>query len=502
MRAVPATGFGLVAIVVGCVIVAGCSGGAMNAASVATSTGTGAAQTAAGRSITTSAATSAASPAPNQSGDSPPLATTSATTYGLTCSPAQVVSAGGYSSCNIQWLAHISLAGGETIGGHYVAANKTYYVTNWESGEYAFDTTNPEHPVLAGRLAVSIGNVPAGALISAVENEDTATNGKIVILSRTQMNDSVVLDVHDPKNMSILATVPGGPGHTQNCLDDCRWDYGSSTGTIIDLRDPAKPVLQSNKWSDVTGGVMAHDLTEIRPGLVATASDPVSFLDTTDPAHPKKLFSLPRTAVEPTPTGVGPAQSGHIGHSVAWPRQGKDRFFLGQSEGAYMGRCERFPNDGRTLYGYDTTGWQSALNFKLVGAYTMVMGNAAPGTGGIEGVDANGNPSTAVVGAPEGCSTHWFDVHRTFNNGGLVAMSAFAFGVRLLNVAANGQIQQIGWYVPSGMADTVGVHWISDRVMYVLDFETGGMDVIKYTGPLPAAGPVPVCQRRRCDDER
>jgi hypothetical protein len=477
--------------------IAGCSQGAMGGAAM---TPVSSSLNPAGSSRSTSALvslpTSAPTSPPNKMPDSPALATTSAMTYGPKCATVPVVSAGGYSSCNIQWLAHISLRGGETIGGHYVAANKTYYVTNWESGEYAFNASDPEHPVLAGNLAVPIGNLPAGALISAVENEDTATNGKIVILSRTEMNDAVVLDVHDPAHMAVLSTVPNGPGHTQNCLDNCTWDYGSSTGTIIDLRDPSNPVLETNKWSDVTNGVMAHDLTEIHPGLVATASDPVSFLDTTDPGHPKLLFSLPQTAVEPTPTEVGPAQSGHIGHSVAWPREGKDRYFLGQSEGIYMGRCERFPNDGRTLYSYDTTGWHSAKNFKMAGAYTLVMGSAATGTGGIEGVDANGNPSTAVVGAPEGCSSHWFDVHRNFQNGGLVALSAFAFGVRLLNVASNGQVQQIGWFVPSGLADTVGVHWISDRVMYVLDFETGAMDVIKYTGPLPAAGPLAVARPR------
>ena len=465
---------------------ASCAGGAMGGSAPPGAPARGAAPS----------ALTAANANPAAASDSPALATTSAKTYGLRCAPAKIVSAGGFSSCNVQWLAHIDLGGGETIGGHYIAANRTYYVTNFESGEYAFDASDPAHPVLAGRLLVPIGNVPAGALISAVENEDTATNGKIVILSRTEMNDAVVLDVHDPKHMAVLSTVSNGPGHTQNCLDNCTWDYGSSTGTIIDLRDPAKPVLESNKWSDVTGGVTAHDLTEIHPGLVATASDPVSFLDTTDPAHPKKLFSLPRTAVEATPTGVGPAQAGHIGHSVAWPRLGKDRFFLGQSEGIYIGRCEQYPNDGRTLYNYDTSGWQSANTFNLVGAYTLVMGNPTPvASGGIEGVDENGNPSNAVVGAPEGCSSHWFDVHPNFRNGGLVAMSAFAFGVRLVNVASNGQIQQIGWFVPSGLADTVGVHWISDRILYVLDFETGGMDVIKYTGPLPGSGPLPVGSR-------
>jgi hypothetical protein len=164
---------------------------------------------------------------------------------------------------------------------------------------------------------------------------------------------------------------------------------------------------------------------------------------------------------------------------------------LGQSEGIYVGRCEQFPHDGRTLYSYDTTGWQTTHNFTMSGAYTLVMGNADQGTnGGVQEVDSNGNPSTIAVGTPEGCSTHWFDINSNFENGGLVAMASFSFGVRLLNVASNGQLQQVGWWVPSGISDTVGVYWVSPRVMYALDFETGGLDVIEYTGPLPDAGPL------------
>ena len=226
------------------------------------------------------------------------------------------------------------------------------------------------------------------------------------------------------------------------------------------------------------------------------SANPVSFLDTTDPAKPKLLFSLPTSADEAQPAGQGPSQKGHIGHDVQWPNAGTDQFFLGQSEGGYVGRCEEFPADGRTLYNYDTTGWQSTHNFKMAGAYTLVTGNADEGTtGGVQEIDSNGNPSTVAVGTPQGCSSHWFDIHPTFKNGGLLAMASFSFGVRLLNVAPTGQIQQVGWWVPSGVSDTVGVYWVSPTVMYALDFETGGIDVIQYTGPLPTSGSLDVSHR-------
>ena len=120
------------------------------------------------------------------------------------------------------------------------------------------------------------------------------------------------------------------------------------------------------------------------------------------------------------------------------------------------------------------------------------MGNADLGlAGGAEEIDSNGQPSTVAVGFL-GCATHWFDPHPNFYNGGLVAQSAFSFGVRVLNVAPSGQIQQVAWFVPSGTGggDTVDARWISDRFLALVDFDNGGLDIVEYTGPLPASGPL------------
>src|SRR6202023_2378886 len=143
---------------------------------------------------------------------------------------------------------------------------------------------------------------------------------------------ALVIDASNPHKMSILSTLSGADGHTQHCMtfgsNTCAFDYtayqpGGTGGHVVDLRDPAKPVLDAD-WSPLINNAYAHNLTEIRPGLAAAASDPVDFLDTTDPLKPALLFSLPQTLVEPKPAGVGPAQSGHIGHSVRWPRLGRD----------------------------------------------------------------------------------------------------------------------------------------------------------------------------------
>jgi hypothetical protein len=434
----------------------------------------------------------------------PALTTTSDQTIGLQCSPEFTVSAGGYASCNVKWIEHINLNGGESIGGHFVASTHTFFVDNWESGFYAFDTTNPLSPTLDSVLSFDQGNLAAGVLVSAVENEETAVNDKVAFLSRTPTMDVAIIDVSNPKAMSILSTVPGAYDHTMRCVDNCAYAYGSYDGSsytgghLINATDPANPTMLAD-WSNLNGGIInVHDTTEIKPGLLATASNPVNFIDVSNPAVPTYMFSLPTTTEETGPTGLGPAQKGHVGHDVQWPRQGQDRWFLGQNEGAYVGLCAQYPPDGRTLYSYDTTGWESTHNFNMVGAYELVNGDNDEGVaGGSEEVDSHGSPSTAVVGTPEGCSAHWFDVNSNFNNGGLVVMASFAFGARLLNVAANGQIQQVGWFVPGGLADTVGVYWITDRSRRSRGPEAGLTEAI-YLAPALARTDSAVSDRAVC----
>jgi hypothetical protein len=411
----------------------------------------------------------------------PLVTTTSAEMLPLGCAPKQVATTGGYASCNMEWLGRYPVPG-LTIGGRKIG--DVFYLTNWTSGFYAFDVKNPENPKMLGTLLLS--GAAAGAVISAVENEDPAVNGKVAVLSRTTSQDAIVIDTTNPVAMKVLGQVPGGQAHTHTCLNDCQYSYGSTTGVIIDLRNPAKPVLLPKTWTAMVGLTEGpHDITEVRPGLAVTASDPAVVIDTTDPANPKKLFELPRTEPENPGGQPGPAQKGRIGHNNWWPRQGADKFFMGLSEGAYDGVCDTYPFDGRSVYLYDTTGWQQSRTFVPVSRYTLVRGNADTGaSGGPALVDSNGNPSAVEAGI-QGCSAHWFDPHPAFNNGGLLAMAAFSHGMRLLQTQADGRIDQIGYFVSkgvTGMATTVDVRWISDRVMYVMDVTSGMMDVIKYTG--------------------
>ncbi|MGH2806639.1 MAG: LVIVD repeat-containing protein [Actinomycetota bacterium] len=355
-------------------------------------------------------------------------------------------------SKNFELVTSVTI-GGISVGGQ--AVGDTYFVASWQTGLRSYDISDPENPVELDHLRE----------VSHNENEDLATNGKILLLSQFNRADPVnqlaVIDVSDPKDMKVIATVPGAGSHTMECLYDCKWAYGSgskqaSDGIIVDLRNPKKPKLLDKLWSDVTG-VPAHDVTEVRPGLVVTSSTPMFALDTTDPANPKILTKTPDNAP-------------HTGHNNIWPRGGKDRFLLSASETSANGRCELYSDDdGRTLQVWDTRAWRRG-GFKPAGTYTLDH--------------SEGHPPVDALGV-QGCSAHWAHEQPGFKDGGLVAMAAWSHGVRLLEVSGTGDIKEVGWFLKD-VHGAVDVEWVSDRIVYVIEDGggIGGFDVIRYTGKL------------------
>ncbi|MGH2734827.1 MAG: LVIVD repeat-containing protein [Actinomycetota bacterium] len=351
--------------------------------------------------------------------------------------------------------------GGVAVSGQVV--DDTYFISSWQTGLYSYDVSNPAGPQpLDHMTADEIG-------IQSNENEDMATNGEILLLSRFNrvdaLNELLVIDVRNPKEMKVIARLAGAGGHTITCLFDCKWAYGSSSGsssagTIIDLRNPRRPRLLDRRWSEAVGGVASHDVTEVRPGLVVTSSNPMFVLDVSDPRRPRPLM---RTDFD-TP---------HTGHNNIWPRAGNDRFLFSASEGVNNGRCEMYGDDGKTLQVWDTRGWRRG-GFEPVGAYTLTNGE--------------GHPPVDALGV-QGCSAHWAQAHPDFRNGGLVAMAAYSHGVRLLDIGRDGKPREVGYYLKD-VHGAIDVEWINDRILYVVEdgAGVGGFDVIKYTGPLPQAG--------------
>lgn len=350
------------------------------------------------------------------------------------------------------------------IGGIAVSAQAvgdTYFISSWQSGLYSYDISDPEDPKQLDHMTAD------EIQITHNENEDLATNGEILLLSQFNRADPVnrllVIDVRDPSDMKVMASLPGAGAHTLECLYDCKWAYASGSkqannGLVIDLRNPKDPKIVGEGWKVSVDDTSAHDVTEVRPGLVVTSSSPLYVLDTSDPVKPRVL-----TRTQP--------DAPHTGHNNIWPRGGKDRFLMSASEGSNNGRCELYDEDGKSLQVWDTTGWRTR-GLRPLGTYTLTSDE--------------GHPPVDALGV-QGCSAHWAHEHPSFHDGGLVAMAAWSHGVRLLEVAGDGKIREVGYFLKD-VHGAVDVEWVTDRILYVVE-DGGGLgafDIVEYTGPLPS----------------
>jgi hypothetical protein len=233
----------------------------------------------------------------------------------------------------------------------------------------------------------------------------------------------------------------------------CTFVYGSE-GTITDLREPTAPKVVGN-WLEAAGVDGSHDLTEVKPGFLVTASNPVTYLDARNPLAPKVLAR-------------GPLPDDRYTHGTAWPRGGKDRFVLGGSESGYG--CLT-PEDG-TFFVHDTKKASKAGGvpaWTRTGDYTISAGLPAEG-------------KTMVS---ELCG-HWFDPHPSFKDGGLVAMAWYGFGVRFLEVTKQGTVQERGFWQPLP-GQSSAVYWVSPDTVWVTDYTARGIDVLRFDSKAPAA---------------
>jgi LVIVD repeat-containing protein len=354
--------------------------------------------------------------------------------------PAQAVGFG----LNVEWVGTFPLtndsAGARRLGNYF-------YITT-STALYIFDIHDPLNPGLTGFLQFT--QTPQFA------QEDVDTNGKILLI------DDSVIDVSDKANPVVLST-HGGSSHTISCVLDCTWAYASN-GTIIDLRNPAQPRTSTSRWTNVTAPVSsAHDVTEIAPGVIMTSSDPVMLLDARkDPEHPVLISKGPRRSL--------------FTHSTLWPHEGQDKIALvGGESGASVG-CTSADAYFAT---FDASkGWpeyDEQGNLVKLGEFTPID----------EYRVRSGTYTDGYAAVNQWC-THWFETNPTYDNGGLIAQAWYEDGVRMLNIKPDGQIDEVGWFVPVA-GSTSGVYWITDRIMYASDYQRS-FDILRYTGPLPAGG--------------
>lgn len=329
--------------------------------------------------------------------------------------------------------------GGRLVGRHF------YLTTGADLT--IFDVTVPEDPVPVGHL--DFGDVDV-SYVGGYE-EDVDTNGRLLLRAEGALQ---VIDVSDPRAPKEIGRLDGVSEHTISCVLDCTWAYGSE-GAIVDLRDPRAPVEAGNWLDQMPDGSFGHDVTEVAPGMLLTATDPMFLLDAREnPAAPRLLAT---------------ADAPGFVHGTHWPNRMTDRFALAGGE-AGGPACD--DSDSATLHTWDTTGWQQTGRFELADEFRLT-----PGT-----IDDGRHVTSRYCG-------HWFDPHPRFHAGGPVAIAWYEHGTRFVQVGPDGQMQEVGWFLrPDGWP--WAAYWISDRIVYVTDHHRG-LDVLRFNGDVPAAPALP-----------
>ncbi|HWL64854.1 MAG TPA: hypothetical protein VNP73_02675 [Actinomycetota bacterium] len=352
----------------------------------------------------------------------------------------------GVTSDNVEHIAFIPFEVGTATGASVVG--KYLYVTSWKSFSI-YDISNPLEPE-------QVTQVPFGFKF---ENENVSTNGKIMLFAEQAPVDSLhVWDIEDKANPVEIATLDGAGTHTATCILDCKWSYGSydlagpegaSTGAFLtDLSDPAAPKGVGH-WNEKLPADKIHDVVEVAPGRVLTASAPLMFVDARkDPLRPTLLAK--GTNID------------HRLHSVEWPRGGKDRFIMSSFETNATPRCEAGVGEFAT---WDASKWQKTHTFTVIDEFHITNGTYT-----------DGRP--AANGTGLGCSPHWFQAHSDFHDGGVVAAGFYDHGTRFLEISSAGKIEEIGYFLPWGGA-TSAAYWVTDEVVYSIDYERG-FDVLRF----------------------
>jgi hypothetical protein len=350
---------------------------------------------------------------------------------------------GGITSDNVDYVGYVPFEVGTATGARIIG--KYMYVTSWRSFSI-YDVSTPESPQL---LSTTPYAKDAGNDGFRFENEDVATNGKILVMSETTPRSFLfIYNVEDKTNPVLLSATSGLGQHTMSCLLNCTWLWGSG-GFVIDIHDPTKPELMKSEWSDVGRAAGSHDVTEVAPGLVITSSQPIMFLDARkDPAHPKLLAQ-------------GSNKDGRFIHSTLWP-QAKDKFLMAGGETNARAQCSETNGHFMT---WDATKWKKTHTFEMIDEYWLQQGTYT-----------DGNPALHTLG----CSTHWFSTHPDFHNGGLVVLGAYDNGSRFLNIDKAGKIKEVGWFMPYA-GDTSVAYWADRKIAYAIDY-TRGFDILRFNG--------------------
>ncbi|HVF53721.1 MAG TPA: hypothetical protein VNC78_08970 [Actinomycetota bacterium] len=354
--------------------------------------------------------------------------------------------AGGMTSDNVEYLMHMPFEAGSATGARVVG--DYLYVTSWKSLSI-YDVSDPLEPA---RLSIT----PFGF---GFENEDVEVtpDGEHLFFAESAPQSVLhVWNAEDKSNPIEVATLPGAGEHTANCVLSCRYLYGAdsfavdprqSSSGVVDVRDPANPKLVGawDEAEEIEG--YAHDVFEARDGLAVTSK--IQILDVSNPLKPRLLAQ---------------SADGRALHSISWPNGGRDRFILGSDETNADATCSETSGAFQT---FDTRGWRRTHTIHHVEDFRAEKGTTL-----------DGNATVNVLG----CSSHWFQAHPKFRHGGLVAVGFYEHGTRFVEVAKDGLIEEVGYFLPFA-GSTSAAYWLTDRIVYAVDYARG-IDVLRYNGEI------------------
>ncbi|HEX2241444.1 MAG TPA: hypothetical protein VHJ82_09925 [Actinomycetota bacterium] len=385
----------------------------------------------------------------------------------------------GFTSNNVEFVGNIAEFGpsGAVLHGRY------FYVTG-SRGVVIYDVSNPEDPRQVGIFE----RAPDDRYVPS--DYQPETNGKILVCANCESVDEgdafqvrdAVFDVRNKRQPRWMAALPHA--HHWSCVLDCRWAYGNN-GLVVDLRDPANPV-PSGSWSEgletrippfyeifdpFLRSSGTHDVTEVAPGIVLTASVPMYLLDARrDPTHPRVLA-----------LSDGSAYS--YGY-VAWPDFHKGGFPLSNNEsGVAHSRCEINNRlEGSTLESafktWDGSRWKNDGLVTGIDTYTASNGTYADGDPAL-----SGGLWDPMASAQWGCAPFGFDAHPDFRHTGFVAHAWSGHGTKFLKISRDGHIKQIGFFL-GHRTNSLDVDWITNEIVYVTDSHRG-IDILRFTGHTP-----------------
>lgn len=355
-----------------------------------------------------------------------------------------------------------------------------------------FDITNPTIPTRLGSISVNVEfeneQVPTDGKVLGISGQTPTVNAAGVCPGNVSLGCVALFDVRGKGAPVLVQTVPSVGDHTQTCLDyegeTCAFMFGSS-GNVVDLRGfSAASRVPATKaafnWQTVVrannGGVAlplasGHHQTQIRPGVLMTASRPqylisINAADGGSPSMPKVLGSANFAGA--------PDDKSRFTHSTEWARGGKDSILLTGGETNFQPTC------GATNGAFSTF---VVSGDPLVNPTFTFADQVRPKEGNF--LDGNPPPGSFKLG----CSVHWFEPRQDFRDGGIVAMASYENGTKFLDISSTGKISEVGFFLPLG-GSTSAPHWASDgKTVYLVDY-TRGLDIVTFADPV--VGPTPV----------